>query len=409
MDLLLLTNSFPHDRITEFLDIEIGYLCSQFDRVRVCPQRPKGPLVRDLPGNAVVDYSLAASMCPPGSILGGRARAAVGLGSLVRSWGLGSGRSRRWSEDDVLKLSWWRAMTQYRADVVTIRRWAEAAAPPSLAYTFWLSCATAGLKLAWPDVPLVTRAHGGDIYSEVFGWRDYPFQGMELASVDRVYCVSDQGRTYLARKYPQVKPRLRAGRLGIKDLGRPAVLGRGGRTSLRVLSASSIDQNKRVELIARAVGALAAMGLDVEWVHYGEGPSRRSVEEVVDSFPASARGVLAGQVAQEVVRQEFQSGRWDVFVNLSQSEGVPVSLMEAQCVGLPVVATSVGGTPEVVDSRWNELASVEEGPAEIAVRIRRAADSDVQFVQLRRANWSKLFDADKNYADFAQELRTLAR
>ncbi|MGZ5247769.1 MAG: glycosyltransferase, partial [Flavitalea sp.] len=41
--------------------------------------------------------------------------------------------------------------------------------------------------------------------------------------------------------------------------------------------------------------------------------------------------------------------RFDLFLNVSESEGVPVSIMEAMSAGLPVIATNVGGTREIVD------------------------------------------------------------
>ncbi|NCO54621.1 MAG: glycosyltransferase, partial [Bacteroidetes bacterium] len=40
----------------------------------------------------------------------------------------------------------------------------------------------------------------------------------------------------------------------------------------------------------------------------------------------------------------------DLFINVSESEGIPVSIMEALSAGIPVIATNVGGTNEIVNN-----------------------------------------------------------
>ena len=76
---------------------------------------------------------------------------------------------------------------------------------------------------------------------------------------------------------------------------------------------------------------------------WGDGPDRDRVSSVLRGsaglrphFPV---------VEQSSVHDQMLNGRADVFVNLSKSEGLPVTIMEAQCVGLPVVATAVRERP----------------------------------------------------------------
>ena len=54
----------------------------------------------------------------------------------------------------------------------------------------------------------------------------------------------------------------------------------------------------------------------------------------------------------------------DLFINTSSSEGVPVSIMEALSVGIPIIATDVGGTKEIVTKTTARIASETriEGP-----------------------------------------------
>ena len=61
----------------------------------------------------------------------------------------------------------------------------------------------------------------------------------------------------------------------------------------------------------------------------------------------------------------------DVFVNPADIEGLPVSILEAMALGRPVVATSVGGVPKVIESERNGLLVDPRAPAELAAAIKR--------------------------------------
>ena len=95
-------------------------------------------------------------------------------------------------------------------------------------------------------------------------------------------------------------------------------------------------------------------------------------------------------------------------MNLSLSEGAPVSLMEAQCVGLPVVATAVGGSPEVAPAELNELVSPDDSVGEIAEAVRRALDRPPDEAQARRDHWARQYDAGLIYPRWAEELAGIA-
>jgi glycosyltransferase involved in cell wall biosynthesis len=76
----------------------------------------------------------------------------------------------------------------------------------------------------------------------------------------------------------------------------------------------------------------------------GEGPDRPTVEEAIHRYASSEHIALLGE-RSDVAEQLAQS---DVFVLASRSEGMPLSVLEAMAAGLPVVASSVGGVPELV-------------------------------------------------------------
>jgi glycosyltransferase involved in cell wall biosynthesis len=76
----------------------------------------------------------------------------------------------------------------------------------------------------------------------------------------------------------------------------------------------------------------------------GDGPERCRLEGIAQEHDVASSVRLVGQ------RDDARTllGAFDVYVNSSTSEGVSLSILEAMAAQLPVVATSVGGTPEVI-------------------------------------------------------------
>jgi glycosyltransferase involved in cell wall biosynthesis len=91
----------------------------------------------------------------------------------------------------------------------------------------------------------------------------------------------------------------------------------------------------------------------------GDGPERARLEEVTKTCGAEPSVRFLGH------REDAR--RWlagcDVYVNSSISEGVSLTILEAMAAGLPVVATRVGGTPEVVDATCARLVSPRDADA----------------------------------------------
>lgn len=97
---------------------------------------------------------------------------------------------------------------------------------------------------------------------------------------------------------------------------------------------------KRVDLLLDAVAAAPGLRLDL----VGDGPLRTEVEARVARPDLRERVEVAGWVDDPSAR----FARADVYVLTSAAENCPLSLLEAMASGLPVVATAVGGIPEVV-------------------------------------------------------------
>lgn len=403
--LLLLCGTYPHDGVTEFLTDEVGYLAKTFGSIRVVPARPKGPRVSVVPPGVVVDYSLARRLAgPPGFPRRSGRATSLATGQLSRQFGRGV--SKGLPMPPFRDLGWHRSVLQGRGDATQTWRWARDRPEPDVAYTFWLGPFTLGLRAAWMNTALVSRAHGGDVYSEASGWPQLPFQAPALSACDKVYCVSEHGRRYLAAKFPASAASLSVARIGSMDIGLAAPRSHDGR--VKIMSVSAMDSNKRVALIAEAVVRLSQR-CPVSWLHLGEGVEMEQVRRIVGSANSSLEVRLPGWVARDNVASELASGAHDVVVNASQSEGVPVSLIEAQCAGLPVVATDVGGSAEAALPSLNVLVDPTVDPATLAEAIERATRLPLSWRVLRREWWRTTFAQDSVYPRFASQLSQLRR
>jgi glycosyltransferase involved in cell wall biosynthesis len=108
----------------------------------------------------------------------------------------------------------------------------------------------------------------------------------------------------------------------------------------------------------------------------GDGPDRPRVEEEIRSLGLTEHVRLAGD-RRDVPAQLAAA---DVFVLSSASEGMPVSVLEAMAAGLPVVASRVGGVPELVAEGESGLLVDPGEPDELAAALLRL----VQDPELRR-------------------------
>jgi glycosyltransferase involved in cell wall biosynthesis len=82
---------------------------------------------------------------------------------------------------------------------------------------------------------------------------------------------------------------------------------------------------------------------------------------------------------------EEELGRFDIFVLASKREGLGLSILEAQCAGLPVVATAVGGILEIVRHGRTGLLVPPEDPQALAGAILRLAGDAGLRTRLGRA------------------------
>jgi glycosyltransferase involved in cell wall biosynthesis len=170
---------------------------------------------------------------------------------------------------------------------------------------------------------------------------------------------------------------------------------------------------KRVDLILRGIDHVARLRPDVHfvWHHFGGGELKRSIElQAQATLPPNVTATFPGYPGLSELMNFYRTQPVDVFMNASISEGTPVAMMEAVSCGIPVVATAVGGNPEIVSDENGALLGPNPSPEEIAAALLELLDRPDMATTKRRGSrrvWEAKYDAATSYAGFAARLKDL--
>ncbi len=415
---VLFTLNFPFGWGEAFLAAEIGHLAASFDRVIIVPTRYRDgmPQTRTIPEGV----SVLVPDRPGSSDLGIVVRHAVrhpfdAGASLARALGAGPSPSRV-LEDlkfDLLASAHARTMGPQLADALE-------GVSQLVFYGYWLNTPTrvaVGIRrlLGLLDVPIVSRAHGFDFYTERHRHNYLPQRKLLLESVHRVFTASRAGEHYLRERYPRHGAKFTTAHLGTTSATNP---GNAQRDALTVVSCSSIVALKRLPLLIDDLAEAQKRGLRVRWSHIGVGA--RDYEDEVRRYAeerlSAGSFTFVGPLINSEVRSWLGAHPASVFVSVSESEGgVPVSIMEALAQGLPVIATTAGGTSELGDSVsgiFDGLLPVDHTANQFADRLERLLKADDasyrDFVSASLDDWRRRWSSDTNYSAFAEGLREIA-
>lgn len=133
-----------------------------------------------------------------------------------------------------------------------------------------------------------------------------------------------------------------------------------------LISVGHLIRRKGHDLV---IGALARLEPDVQLLIVGDGPERRRLEAHAADLQVADRVVFAGEVPHRELAEYYSAA--DVLVLASDREGWPNVLLESMACGVPVVATSIWGVPEVVASPEAGVLVDDRTPEALAGGIRR--------------------------------------
>lgn len=182
-------------------------------------------------------------------------------------------------------------------------------------------------------------------------------------------------------------------------------LGIGSRESV-VLSVGRLSREKAHIDLLEAFKGLSESKPEIssKLIIVGDGPERAGLEAVSKSLGCKERVIFAGHVGD--VRTFYATA--DVFVLPSHSEGSPNVLLEAMAANLPIVATAVGGVPEMVENNESALLVPPNDPPSIAGAIARLL-TDKELAQRLTTNAATLVDTRYTPEDYVRSLVEIYR
>lgn len=116
---------------------------------------------------------------------------------------------------------------------------------------------------------------------------------------------------------------------------------------VHILTIARLSTEKGLSDLIKAAERVVVAKPCIQFVVYGEGYLRESLEEEIDSAHLSGNFCLAGSFTHNELPDIMRAA--DIFVLPSITEGFPLTIVEAMAWGLPIVATDVGGIPELVE------------------------------------------------------------
>ena len=278
------------------------------------------------------------------------------------------------------------------------------------AYSYWCNDMATGLSLLkreFPDIHCISRAHGYDVYLERNPYNYLPLKKFVYSTLDQIFFVSAHGRDYTVDRFGSF-PSFQVQYLGVHAV-KPLIENIRDR-SWNLISCSSIISIKRIEIIIEALSLFTATR--IHWTHIGDGDCFNKIESYGNKLLRNKSDItynLLGQMSNCDILQMYASNEFDLFINVSKSEGLPVSMMEAMGNGIPVLGPDVGGIGEIVKDKVNGvlISDFLDAP-----RLKKALDDFFRLSIKKRQDmstnarrtWEGRFQASSNYPRFIDQI-----
>lgn len=205
--------------------------------------------------------------------------------------------------------------------------------------------------------------------------------------------ISNYNIDFLQRKYGGIaREKVKLVRCGVRVdefLPRPAQPESG-----QVFAIGRLDPIKGFDVLVKACARLRDQGRKMECSIAGDGPERARLLSQIERLGLEANVHLVGAKTQSEVRRMLLESRMCVLPSVVDSggnmDGIPVALMEAMALGVPVVSTNVSGIPELVVNERTGLSVVQGDSNALSGSIARLLDDSHLASRLAQAGRQKV-------------------
>ena len=278
-------------------------------------------------------------------------------------------------------------------------------------YTYWNDYSVLSLSMIKrKGDKLVSRAHRRDLYLLPDNDFYLPLKELSNKKTDAVVFISEEGKEYYENNF-NVPSQKMIYRLGVSEQQVREYTPQ--ENSISILSLSYVVPIKRIDRIIDAIAKID--NVKVNWVHIGDGKLMGEISERAKSAFSQKENVtycFKGAMDNVQALEYIRNNHIDLFVNTSDSEGLPVSMMEAMSFSIPVLGLDVGGVSEIISHNENGFLLPENPDVQmITDTICNFANLTVNEKQKMRENalntWKEKYNSKKNYDNFAEMLYCL--
>ena len=404
-NLILITSSFPYGDGEQFIETEIVYLSKHFKTITIIPMSIHGSK-RIVPKNVFIDEEytilrlkylnkklfrlfnlLRSSYCYKELFLN--------LKKILNIFNL---KSMIGELSSALFFSDY--LNKYKQDY-------------KIYYSYWNGSTALALMLfkKEQDIKVVSRVHKGELYEELHKYNYLPYRKIIYQNLTEIYSISQDGISYIKDKYKLNNKNIYLSRLGVKKQNFITKIS--SKDNFVIVSCSNFVEEKRFGLVIDTIKSFArSSNLNIEWFHIGAGEGFEYYKKrAYDNLEINLNIEFLGHLKNIEVLNFYKIQEIDIFINLSSSEGIPVSIMEAQSCSIPVIATNVGGVAEIVNDSNGYLLD-KNFDIDIAVGFLNQISLDKKLLLEKKRksyeNWEKNYNAEKNYNSFIKKLGKLS-
>ena len=396
-DLILFTNKFPYEGGEVFLETEINYLCSQFGSIYIIPLYPGKRLFNKLPENCfVVPIKIRKQRIIKLIIFHYRSIIKAMLFSVLLD------RKRNLFIFDFKKNLYNLIDTVDRANAF-LQAMNNKKLDKPIFYSYWFnewSSIFSIINRKFKDGTFHVRIHGFDYDEDQNSEGYFGFRRYHISCINYIYPISNYAKNKMLSYYPFINDKIKLHYLGSKVSELNPI--RNDSSEFQLVSCSNLVPLKRVRLI---IDTLANMNASFFWRHFGDGPERGEIENYANQKLKKGTFKFMGFVTNSQLLEYYNNNPVDLFINMSELEGIPVSMMEASAAGIPIVGCNVCGISEIVTEQTGLLLPKESNPETAAIKI-------VQFLKdkARDGNFrigvqefqQQYFNAEHNYKKFIE-------
>ncbi|HOO70796.1 MAG TPA: glycosyltransferase [Spirochaetota bacterium] len=405
--IVLITAAFPYYPGEQFLETEIRYW-GEHDGIKlIIMPVAQGEQIRDIPPNITLDYTLINR---PLSIFNKILNSMKAI--FTPSFWIEVVKEKTFSPDMFLtNLATYSRLYRYKTLLYEYFLNNQI----DVFYTYWFTEVTYALqrikRIHRCSFKVCTRVHGFDLYRERRKDNYMPLRRRYLDNIDKIFTITDKAKDYLITTYGYNKGLLETKRLGVDD--QKIITSPSDPGFFHIVSCAFMVPVKNIDKIIKSIAVISDIINDkIIWTHIGDGPLEPQLLSLIDELEFNKKNIkhnFTGELKNSEVYSFYEKNKIDVFINTSESEGVPVSIMEAMSCHIPVIAPNIGGISDMIIDGYNGILLSSQAHIEEIVE----ALTKIVFFKNKKnrthsyEQYKKNYDAKKNYNSFINTLEIL--